>query len=38
MPFPFLTAIFGIVFALIWAFIGGMIVHDCHLATHRDHE
>jgi hypothetical protein len=36
MPFPFLPAVFGICFALIWVFIGGMIVRDGRLAVHRD--
>lgn len=37
MPFPFLSAIFGICFALIWAFIGCMIVRDGQLAVRREH-
>jgi hypothetical protein len=35
MPFPFLTAVFGIVFALIWVFIGSMIVRDGRFAVRR---
>jgi len=38
MPFPFLTAIFGISFALIWAFIGGLVVRNGQLALRREHD
>jgi hypothetical protein len=36
MPFPFLPAVFSICFALIWMFIGGMIVRDGHLSLHHE--
>jgi hypothetical protein len=38
MPFPFLTTIFGIVFTLIWVFIGGLIVRNEQLVVRRDHD
>jgi hypothetical protein len=37
MPFPFLPALFGVCFALIWMFIGGIIVRDCQRVIRHDH-
>jgi len=38
MPFPFLTSMFGVLFALIWVFIGGLIVRNGQLGLRRDHD
>ena len=38
MPFPLIPTALGICFFLIWAFIGGMIFRDSHLAAQRERD
>jgi len=38
MPFPLLPTALGICFALVWTFIGVMILRDSHLAARRDRD
>ena len=38
MPFALIPTALGVCFVLIWAFIGGMILRDGQLATHREHD
>jgi hypothetical protein len=36
MPFFLIPSALGVCFFLIWAFIGGMIIRDSHLAAQRE--
>jgi hypothetical protein len=36
MPFALIPTTLGVCFVLIWMFIGGMVLRDGQLATHRD--
>jgi len=36
MPFDLIPIALGACFCLVWAFIGGMILRDGHLAAHQD--
>jgi hypothetical protein len=38
MPFPLLPTVLGISFALIWAFIGAMILRDSQMAARRERD
>lgn len=38
MPFPVLPTALGLCFALVWAFIGAMIMRDSQLAARRDRD
>jgi hypothetical protein len=36
MPFFLIPSALGVCFFLIWAFIGGMMIRDSHLAAQRE--
>jgi hypothetical protein len=38
MPFSLISLVLGASFALVWIFIGAMVVHDCQFALRRDRE
>lgn len=38
MPFSFISSVLGACFALVWIFIGAMVVHDSQFALRRDRE
>ena len=38
MPFSMISALLGSCFALVWIFIGAMIVQDSQIALRRDRE
>jgi hypothetical protein len=38
MPFALIPTALGVCFVLVWAFIGGMILHDGQLAAQQDLE
>ena len=38
MPFSMISALLGSCFALVWIFIGAMIVQDGQIALRRDRE
>ena len=38
MPFSLIPTVLGVSFALVWLFIGGMILRDGQFAVRRDRE
>jgi hypothetical protein len=38
MPFSLISSVLGICFALVWIFIGAMVVQDSQFALRRDRE
>jgi hypothetical protein len=38
MPFALIPTALGVCFFLIWAFIGGMVLRDGHLAAEREQD
>lgn len=38
MPFPLISTALGVCFALVWAFIGGMLLRDGYVAARRDRD
>jgi hypothetical protein len=38
MPFSLISSVLGACFALVWIFIGAMVVHDSQFALRRDRE
>lgn len=36
MPFALIPTTLGVCFCLVWAFIGGMVLHDSHLAKQQE--
>jgi hypothetical protein len=38
MPFPLLPVALGICFAIVWMFIGAMLLRDSQFAVRRDRE
>jgi hypothetical protein len=38
MPFSLISSVLGAGFALVWLFIGAMVIHDSQFAIRRDRE
>jgi hypothetical protein len=38
MPFSLISSVLGACFALVWIFIGAMVIHDSQFALRRDRE